>query len=350
MRIEGTSSFTLISQSTVVNTEQEKKTSKDVFECSNQKKKPNVLGLLDSGPLLNEIRNKTFTQFRAIMKEEGSINTDRIKEMIIDIFDKVKQLNIDNGLTTGISDEDNKYIMMTVYNYCRESACNSAIWENNDEGESILNKNGISEKFSYDWVYYNAKYYEKTEDIINILNDFVKERGKEYNFTDIVTENKKIGYTKDVTKMDFNNAWEKLFGRTEPGMSTAKMLNKDAAPPKNFTFFYLEKFEALYTTEEEYKQTGRVVSGTSLTEIFIVNGQKTENKISHTTVERDSMYYCKRDEMVNFHTFCENKKEFEGVSLNFLNNFKYTSGELYLNAKKHFNRLGIQKEYLQDFF
>ena len=102
-----------------------------------------------------------------------------------------------------------------------------------DKGKDIATKEGVS---TDNMVYYDADYYYQAEEIHDLLKEAAEEYGAKYGI-EIDTTKREDGFKRDYLTgtPNFNDKWNYMATNM---MSSGRLMDQNAIPPKDFTFFY----------------------------------------------------------------------------------------------------------------
>lgn len=101
------------------------------------------------------------------------------------------------------------------------------------QGKEIAKKEGVSKDRM---VYYDSDYYYQSEEIHDLLKEVAEEYGAKYGI-EIDAAKRDDGFKRDYLtgSPNFNDKWNFM---AESMMSSGKLMDPDAVPPKDFSFFY----------------------------------------------------------------------------------------------------------------
>ena len=151
--------------------------------------------------------------------------------------------------TSGTDADDLRQIVSQVYEVFAKENQRAACRANYNEGRALNDTYGGLKE---DWVYYNSDYYHKCADgnemLRNTLNNMVDKWEIEPVDPDEVERNSCL--TLD-GGFDFNSGWNFEF-RNQTGRGS--IADESVEPPRDFVFFYKEKFSAdmAYSEDKGY--------------------------------------------------------------------------------------------------
>lgn len=233
---------------------------------------PEQINKIFSNPAKLERFSYTFTsditceQYNDIMKIKGMPGncfnyslkygiSERISDMMEQYYDgnftreeilqKVKNACMDmrvylfqDRYTDGCTDKDNLQILRDIYEVAQKTNARKAVWSSLKKGEKLAQKFEGPER--YDWMYYDADDYYKSEDIRECIRQAISEMAEKWEIDppdfDEVEENSKLILD---GRLDYNSIWQWQAWQRD----VVRMTDLKTAPPEGFSFFYKERKE-----------------------------------------------------------------------------------------------------------
>lgn len=127
----------------------------------------------------------------------------------------------------------NEETVLNVYEDFLNANYSAAVQKCFDEGKDIAAKEGVS---TDNMVYYDADYYYLSEEIHELLKEAAAEYGAKYGI-EIDAAKRDAEFKRDYLTgaPNFNDKWN--FMATNM-MSSGRLMDQNAVPPKDFSFFY----------------------------------------------------------------------------------------------------------------
>lgn len=184
----------------------------------------------------------------------GKISEEDVRNLFEDCCKDMRIYRTQQCQTSGQNEKDNRQIISEVYEVFCKANQRAAKYQNILEGEAINRnyQNGVTN----DFVYYNADYYYKCEDMRKIFGEMTERMTDQWELPKIDVDEieKNTKYTLD-GRFDFNSNWNVLYRNN---ISRGSMIDPSMAPPKDFKFFYKEQ---PYLNDKDMKRewTGIVI-------------------------------------------------------------------------------------------
>lgn len=123
----------------------------------------------------NEYGYKRLTQISQAIWEYcyGEMTDEQIQQALIDECKKMRMYQMQIGNTSGVNEKDNSQIIGDVYEYFQKYNVRYMVNKCFEDGVDIANANGGSE--NNNWVYYDSKYYDKSEHLRSLLREAANE-------------------------------------------------------------------------------------------------------------------------------------------------------------------------------
>lgn len=162
----------------------------------------------------------------------GEMTDEEIKQTFIDVCKDMRVYQAQSRHTSGVNATDNKQIIENVYEIFQKSNVQSMVDKCFEAGNGIADANGGKEKD--DWVYYDSKYYEKSQHLRELLQKTSKEMETEWNtdFIDFEKIEKESKFTLN-GGLDFNSVWD--WRAESRGICS---VSEEWQPQDGFSFFY----------------------------------------------------------------------------------------------------------------
>lgn len=194
---------------------------------------------------------------------------------------KADKTTVQNTLTNAVEILRQKYvgegyaeedvmpqIIRDVYASARLEAVGMAYEASWMEGKSLAEKYGGGD-VERGWMYYNADYYYRSEEMKDVLIGHMDSLAEKYNVSDLKLER---DYPPDdpraTLSQSYNSYISEKAGRC--GSHFGNMLNKDIVPPKGFQFFYISSgganmypgmHKGIFSEEEVFEMLRNIPEG-----------------------------------------------------------------------------------------
>lgn len=149
----------------------------------------------------------------------------------------------EEAVSGGWLDKDNeKEFLNKMYCDLTIEAVQLAVSSNISEGRALNQQNAVNVQDSK-FVYYNAKFYHSCEKAKEVLRDCLDKLSEELGIENL---NKEKYLSEHMKKGDdFNAIWSGSY-------NNCKMINTEAVPPEEFSFFYQVEYADSHRNVKEY--------------------------------------------------------------------------------------------------
>lgn len=166
----------------------------------------------------------------------GEISDSKLKSFFQDVCKDMRIYLTQGRYTMGKNEKDNKQIIGDVYERFQKFNVGAMVYLCFEKGGEIADCYGGSDKL--DWVYYDADYYYKSEDLKKLLREAATEMAEEWETGTIDFEDiEKNSFLTVVGGLDFNSAWNR---RADMCRGVASLNDFTILPEPGFSFFYQE--------------------------------------------------------------------------------------------------------------
>lgn len=156
----------------------------------------------------------------------------------------------ERAVSGGWLDKDNeKEFLNKMYCDLTIEAVQLAVSSNISEGRALNQQNTVNVQDSK-FVYYNAKFYHSCERAKEVLRDCLDKFSEERGIENLDKEK----YLSEHTKKgdDFNAIWSGSYKKWNGNYNNCKMINTEAVPPEEFSFFYQVEYSDIHKNFKEY--------------------------------------------------------------------------------------------------
>ena len=145
--------------------------------------------------------------------------------------------------------DDEKEFLNTMYCDLTIEAVQNAVSSNIVEGRALNRQNAVNVQDSK-FVYYNAKFYHSCEKVKEVLRDCLDRFSEELGIENLdkekyLSENVKNGD-------DFNAVWSGSYESWNGHYNQCEMINTEAVPPEEFSFYYQVEYSNIHKNFKEY--------------------------------------------------------------------------------------------------
>lgn len=232
-------------------------------------------------------------KFRLIFCNYYNKNADSndIKESFINIFEDIKDYNVNLGRTTGVCKEDNIKMLLDTYNIFKQyGVVQEAVNASNRKAIDISKNYGgtnFTESGSIvdnNWIYFDADIYYMSESARTAMKTAVSELAIKYSLGDINTVNQ------DYSKNNFFDSYISRFTFEANQLDICTMINENMLPPKGFTFFYQHP---RYSNEDLKNGTNYMIEASDGFNTYVkpITVPKGYHLIKNDTLDNTLLYY-----------------------------------------------------------
>jgi len=166
----------------------------------------------------------------------GEISDSQFKSHFHDICKDRRVFLAQCRYTTGRNEKDNKQIIEGIYGYSQKCNVGAMVHLCFEKGREIADSYGGGD--TRNWVYYDADYYYKSEDLKNLLREAATEMAEEWG-TDIIDfeDIEKSSFLTVNGGLDFNSTWNH---KAYMCRGIASLNDFAVLPEPGFSFFYQE--------------------------------------------------------------------------------------------------------------
>ncbi len=207
-------------------------------------------GTVDSATIIKEDKEQCWWR---CSKKESNLLKCRVKDSVqrkeyLTAFyqNKISDVELERAISNTIRnayeeassggwlDKDNQTEFLNKM-YCdlTTQTVQAAVYSNIYEGKALNQKNTMEDMEGGSFVYYNAKFYYSCEKVKEIIRNCFDNFAGELGIADLDKERYLAEHMKNGD--DFNAVWSASY-------KNCKMLNTEATPPENFSFFYQESY------------------------------------------------------------------------------------------------------------
>lgn len=166
---------------------------------------------------------------------DGGFTREEVMQKVKNICMDMRVYLVQDRYTNGYNAEDNRQILRDVYDVVQKANVRKAV------GSSLKKGSELAEQFEdtglYDWMYYSADDYYKSEDMRECIRQAIREMADEWgieapDFEEIEKNSQQVldgG-------LDYNSVWQWHAWQRD----VTRMTDLDTAPPEGFSFFYKE--------------------------------------------------------------------------------------------------------------
>lgn len=210
--------------------------------------------------------------------------------------------------------DDEKEFLNTMYCDLTIEAVQNAVSSNIVEGRALNRQNAVNVQDSK-FVYYNAKFYHSCEKAKEVLRDCLDRFSEELGIENLDKEKYLSEHVKNGD--DFNAVWSGSYESWNGHYNHCEMINTEAVPPEEFSFYYQVEYSDIHKKFKEYDYEER--------HCLLVNGEtsvvKEEFRMTDDTMLNRKPFnnlldYVKSKYLEQDHLWKE---------LHYLNNFKIYS-------------------------
>lgn len=168
-----------------------------------------------------------------------SVTTQELKEYFKDCRKDMRVVMAQESRTTGLDPVHNEQIILDTYEQFRMSNSVMANYGCQKEGERIAVKNGWREGEPVDWVYYNADFYYRSEELRQIFKEAAQEMAHEWKCGEIDTS------TRDTdNNLSYSSSFHQVWNHSgNNGTRIMDMADLSEEPPLGFCLFFREILE-----------------------------------------------------------------------------------------------------------
>lgn len=156
----------------------------------------------------------------------------------------------EEAVSGGWLDKDNeKEFLNKMYCDLTTQTVQAAVYSNIDEGRALNQQNAVNVQDSK-FVYYNAKFYHSCEKVKEVLRDCLDKFSEKLGIENLDKEK----YLSEHMKKgdDFNAIWSGSYKKWNENYNNCKMINTEAVPPEEFSFFYQVEYSDIHKNFKEY--------------------------------------------------------------------------------------------------
>lgn len=187
----------------------------------------------------------------------GELSQEELRQKIKNICMDMRVEQVQQRHTNGYNARDNKQILEDIYTLAQKTNVNSAVNACLQEGKEKAQQMGNMGNDG--WMYYDAKYYYKEEELRDVIEQTIFSMGEEWETDplDFAGAEKNSGY-KIAGGFEFNDVWQWQALQRRITCLT----DIEAVPPEDFSFFYQErKYSEFDNSDLEKSQKGYVEVG-----------------------------------------------------------------------------------------
>lgn len=156
----------------------------------------------------------------------------------------------EEAVSGGWLDKDNeKEFLNKMYCDLTTQTVQAAVYCNIGEGRALNQQNAVNVQDSK-FVYYNAKFYHSCEKAKEVLRNCVDKFSEELGIVNLDKEMYLSEHMKNGD--DFNAIWSGSYKQWNGSYNNCKMINTEAVPPEEFSFFYQVEYSDIHRNVKEY--------------------------------------------------------------------------------------------------
>lgn len=156
----------------------------------------------------------------------------------------------EEAVSGGWLDKDNeKEFLNKMYCDLTTQTVQAAVYCNIGEGRVLNQQNTVNVQDSK-FVYYNAKFYHSCEKAKEVLRNCVDKFSEELGIVNLDKEMYLSEHMKNGD--DFNAIWSGSYKQWNGSYNNCKMINTEAVPPEEFSFFYQVEYSDIHRNVKEY--------------------------------------------------------------------------------------------------
>ena len=187
----------------------------------------------------------------------GELSQEELQQKIKNICMDMRVEQVQQRHTNGYDAKANKQILEDIYTLAQKMNVNSAVNACMQEGKGKAQQMGNMGNDG--WMYYDAKYYYKEENLRDAIKQTILSMGEEWETDplDFAEAEKNSGF-KIAGGFEFNDVWQWQALQRRITCIT----DIEAVPPEDFSFFYQErKYSEFDENDLEKSQKGYVEVG-----------------------------------------------------------------------------------------
>lgn len=156
----------------------------------------------------------------------------------------------EEAVSGGWLDKDNeKEFLNKMYCDLTTQTVQAAVYCNIGEGRALNQQNAVNVQDSK-FVYYNAKFYHSCEKAKEVLRNCVDKFSEDLGIVNLDKEMYLSEHMKNGD--DFNAIWSGSYKQWNGSYNNCKMINTEAVPPEEFSFFYQVEYSDIHRNVKEY--------------------------------------------------------------------------------------------------
>lgn len=190
-------------------------------------------------------------------------DSDQRKEYLTAFYQgKISDVELDTAISNTIRNayeeavsggwldkDDEKEFLNTMYCDLTIEAVQNAVSSNIVEGRALNRQNAVNVQDSK-FVYYNAKFYHSCEKVKEVLRDCLDRFSEELGIENLDKEKYLSEHVKNGD--DFNAVWSGSYKSWNGHYNQCEMINTEAVPPEEFSFYYQVEYSNIHKNFKEY--------------------------------------------------------------------------------------------------